>query len=90
MFGGFGLYYNGIMFALIIDNELYFKADDKSAEFFKRSSSEPFTYENKGRTIKVSYWKVLPEILEDHEALKIWYDMAYKAALNKKRKINHR
>ena len=86
MFGGFGLYCNEIMFALIADSELYFKADSKSAEFFKEPGSEPFTYENKGRSIKMSYWKVLPEVLEGHETLKSWYDMAYKAAIDQKSK----
>ncbi len=27
MFGGFGIYLDKIIFAIIIDNELYFKAD---------------------------------------------------------------
>ena len=30
MFGGFGIYKNGIMFALIEDHELYFKALDRN------------------------------------------------------------
>lgn len=85
MFGGFGLYYNEVMFALIADNELYFKADGKSAQFFKESGSEPFSYESKGRRIKMSYWKVLPEVLEDSDTLKTWYDMAYGVASDQKK-----
>ncbi|WP_203301031.1 TfoX/Sxy family protein [Marinobacter sediminum] len=27
MFGGYGIYYDGLMFALVADDVLYFKAD---------------------------------------------------------------
>ena len=87
MFGGFGIYKNGIIFALIADHELYFKANDRAAVFFQSFGSEPFSYEAKGRQIKMSYWRVLPEILEDQDILKKWHDMAYSAALTSKKKI---
>lgn len=84
MFGGFGIYKNGIMFALIIDNELYFKADTSAAEFFQNFGSEPFVYESRGKQVKLSYWRVLPEILDDEETLNEWLNMAYSAALSAK------
>ena len=34
--------------------------------------SEPFSYERNGKIIKMSYWKVPPEILEDQELLEQW------------------
>ena len=86
MFGGFGIYKNGIMFALIADHELYFKADEKAAVFFQSFGSEPFSYEAKGRKVKLSYWRVLPEILEDQDILEKWHAMAYSAALTSKKK----
>jgi TfoX/Sxy family transcriptional regulator of competence genes len=33
-----------------------------------------FTYESKGRVVKMSYWKVPVDVIEDEELLKIWFD----------------
>lgn len=77
MFGGYGLYIHGKIFALIIDCELYFKAhNENAAQFFKANGSEPFTYERKGKLISMCYWKVGPEILDEHENTKKWIEMA--------------
>ncbi len=72
MFGGYGLYTNGKIFGLIARKELYFKANEKAAEWFMQFDSEPFSYERNGKIIKMSYWKVPPEILEDQESLEQW------------------
>ena len=34
MFGGFGVYHDGLMFALVADDVLYLKADEKSVGAF--------------------------------------------------------
>jgi DNA transformation protein len=86
MFGGYGVYKNGKIFALISDDELYFKADEKSSKIFKKAGSERFSYEAKGKRIYLNYWKVLPEILEDEDRLKVWVRLVYDAAINVGRK----
>jgi len=86
MFGGYGIYRNGLMFALIADNELYFKADQETAEFFANYGSSPFTYDNGRKLVKMSYWKVSDEVLEDQDMIKKWMDMAYNAAVKAKKK----
>src|SRR3954467_8553022 len=80
MFGGFGIYKDGVIFALIIDQELYFKADVEAANFFATYGSEPFTYQRHNKLIKMSYWKVIPEVLEDQELLRKWFDLAHSAS----------
>ncbi len=82
MFGGYGIYKNMLMFALIADNELYFKADIETAKYFKSQGLEPFTYQAKGRLVSLSYYKILPEIIEDGEMFAKYFNMAYKSALN--------
>ena len=69
LFGGYGLYINGKIFALIAQQELYFKAHNKATEFFIKFNSEPFSYKKRGKIIKMSYWKVPAEILENPELL---------------------
>lgn len=82
MFGGYGVYKNTLIFALIIDNELYFKADLETAKYFKSQELEPFTYQAKGKLIALSYYKIPPEIFEDKELLIKYFNMAYSSALS--------
>lgn len=81
MFGGYGIYKNGLMFALIADSELYFKANQKTAEIFKSQNLEPFTYKAKGKTIALSYYKIPQEIIDDEQLLEEYFKMAYDSAI---------
>ncbi len=80
MFGGYGVYTDK-MIGLIADNELYLKADMEAVVYFKACGSEPFTYQGKNKPVAMSYWKVLPEIMDEPEDLKKWFDLAVKSAL---------
>jgi DNA transformation protein len=64
MFGGHGVFADGLMFALESDGELYLKADDLTIPKLAAENSEPFVYKARGREIALSYWK-LPERLYD-------------------------
>lgn len=64
MFGGHGVFADGMMFALEQDGELYLKADDLTIPKLAAEQSEPFVYRSRGREIALSYWK-LPERLYD-------------------------
>jgi DNA transformation protein and related proteins len=82
MFGGCGLYLNKKIFAIIIDDELYFKADKAIAEEFKALGSRPFTYKRENKTIAMCYWYVPLEVLEDQELLKAWFNKSAKVNKN--------
>ena len=58
MFGGYGLYRQGMMFALIAEDVLYFKVDDQNRAEFKAAGMGPFTYEGKSRPVEMSYYEV--------------------------------
>jgi DNA transformation protein len=53
MFGGAGVYLGDAMFALVVDDTLYMKADPELALAYAEAGSEPFTYATRGgpRTI---------------------------------------
>ena len=85
MFGGYGIYKNGIIFAIIADNELYFKGDKITEHFFQEQGSQPFTYIAKGKEYKMSYWHVPPEMLDDPDRLQTWFAMAYQAGVSAKK-----
>jgi DNA transformation protein len=84
MFGGYGLYFNNVIFAIIISNELYFKSHPELAKYFAAQGSSPFTYEARGKSVTMSYWKVPIEVIEDEEALSIWFSKSILAAAHKK------
>src|ERR1051325_3013663 len=42
MFGGVGIYAQGLFFALIAENRLYFKVDDATRPDFEQRGMEPF------------------------------------------------
>lgn len=67
MFGGYGIFLDGLMFGLIADNVLYLKVDQETENEFKAMSLEPFTYNKKGKTFKISYYQAPEEALEDGE-----------------------
>lgn len=55
MFGGYGLYFNKIIFAIIIDDELYFKTDSDLALEYAQTGSYPFTYQKNDKIVALSY-----------------------------------
>jgi DNA transformation protein len=81
MFGGYGLYCDGVMFALIADDVLYLKADDVNRPALARAGSAPFTYEAKGRRTIMAYWRAPDEAMETRELMTPWARGALAAAL---------
>lgn len=80
MFGGYGVFVDGLMFALFAGGVLYFKADPDSEPRFRAAGSTPFTYRRKGREIALTYWRA-PETCEaDPEALQDWAGIARESA----------
>lgn len=82
MFGGGGLYLDGLMFALVFDDVLFLKADDESKGAFEDRGMEPIAYEREGRDelIEMSYWEAPPELLDDADELCSWAGRAWQAA----------
>lgn len=70
MFGGAGLYADGLMFALWAGDTFYLKADAALAEDLKGWGSVPFSYVAKGVTRTMGgFWSVPEEALDDAEDL---------------------
>lgn len=86
MFGGFGIYREGVIFAIIIDDELYFKVDATTQKRYEDLGSHPFTYGGKeGKPYTMSYWFVDEQVQENGE---LFLDLADEAfAISKKSKI---
>ncbi len=81
MFGGYGIYLDGMMFALVADETLYLKVDDQSREEFEAAGLEPFRYTRKGKSYQMSYHAAPEDALEDAELLRDWARKAVEAAM---------
>jgi DNA transformation protein len=80
MFGGHGLYYDGLMFALVVDGVLYLKAEPKLAGTFRAQGLRPFEYQKNGKAVNLSYYTAPEEILDDPDQARDWANRAYEAA----------
>ena len=81
MFGGFGLFLDGMMFGLIADNELYLKVDDENRQEFEKLGLQPFTYNKNGKDMQMSYSQAPEEAMEDLALMTEWGSLGFAAAL---------
>ncbi|MGZ9410348.1 MAG: TfoX/Sxy family protein [Methylocystis sp.] len=86
MFGGHGVYADGLFFAIEAGGEIYLKTDRHSAARFQEAGSRPFVYQGKDRPITVSYWSLPDQALEDADELVRWAKFAVEAARRAGRK----
>lgn len=85
MFSGYGVYKDGVIFALILNDALYFKTDEINRQKFIDAGSTPFSYMHKtGKKVVTSYWELPERIIEDKIALPVWIADALKSSTIKK------
>lgn len=85
MFGGHGLYHDGLMFALVADEVLYLKADEQSAKRFADLGLAQFEYVKAGKRMRMTYWEAPEAIFDDPQQAREWASLAYDAALRASR-----
>jgi DNA transformation protein len=89
MFGGYGVFHQGLMFALIADGNLYLKADDDNRSLFEAEGCERFSYHRQDHEYRLSYYTAPEDFFENSAACRQWARSAFDAALRnppKKRK----
>lgn len=84
MFGGYGVYHQDVMFALVADEQLYLKVDNESKATFEQAGLAPFTYEGHKKPVIMSYHQAPEAALEDPEEMQPWAELAIAAALRNK------
>lgn len=82
MFGGSGIYRDGVMFGLVASDVLYLRTGDGNREEFERRGMSAFTYRHKNNKgpVTMPYSEVPADVLDDPEALADWSANALKAA----------
>jgi len=82
MFGGHGLYVDGLIVAIVVEDVLYLKTDDATRPAFAGRDLAPFSYTTKdGRVSSMSYHRAPDEAVEGPEAMREWLRPAIGAAL---------
>ena len=85
MFGGYGLYLDGAMFAIVTTGALYLKADATTAPRFQAVGAVPFSYTRQGRRVRLSFWTLPGGGLDEGESFRSWVEVAVAAARRSKR-----
>ncbi len=79
MFGGVGLYYRDVFFAIVASDVLYLKVDDATRGDFERAGMSPFRpYRDRGGSMQ--YYSVPLDVLESAAELAQWARRAIDAA----------
>lgn len=80
MFGGIGLYADGLFFGLIADNVVYFKVDDSNRAHYEARGARRFQPFRDKPLLSLSYYEVVESVLEDAEELAVWARQSQTAA----------
>lgn len=81
MFGGHGVYLDGLMFAIVSDDTLYLKVDEMNRIEFEQAGCEQFGYARKGNRAALNFFRAPEDAMESPELMLPWARSAYAAAL---------
>lgn len=81
MFGGVGLYYDTLFFALIDDDVLYLKVDQSNREDYVARGMKPFRPFPDKPAYEMGYYQVPADVLEEPADLAAWARKSCNVAL---------
>lgn len=81
MFGGHGIYVDGLFVAIVAGETLYLKADAETTPRFDAAGCAPFTYTAKGRRVSLAYRAAPAEAMDSPALMRPWAALAMQAAL---------
>ena len=82
MFGGKGIYADGMIVAVVFSTgDLCVKGDDIVRETYEAGGATQWTEAMKGRQTAMPYWRVPADVLDDRDALDAWAKMARDVAI---------
>jgi DNA transformation protein and related proteins len=89
MFGGAGIWSDGLMFALEFDGVVYLRVDEASLADFEREGSKPFVYPRAKTPGKIgrpsrSFWRLPERLYDDPDELAVWANRALGIAERRK------
>jgi DNA transformation protein len=81
MFGGAGVYCDGLFFALLDDDQLFLKVDDANRAAFEKAGLSPFIFRPKeGPPVAMGYYGAPETVWDDEDEMRLWAGLALDAA----------
>ncbi|MGF7005759.1 TfoX/Sxy family protein [Aminobacter sp. BE322] len=80
MFGGKGIYHDGLIVGVEVRGEILLKADAVSAPDFEAAGARRWT-DAGGRPVNMPYWTIPESAVDDPDELAVWTRKAFEAAL---------
>jgi len=81
MFGGYGIYIDDLMFALVADDVLYFKTGKDNLPDYEQRELPAFSYTRNGKVYSMSYSEAPADVMDDAGQMHQWANKAIAAAL---------
>ena len=83
MFGGKGIYSDGMIIALELRDEIMLKGDSVAGALYEDAGSRKWTYEHNktGKTVAMPYWTMPDSAFDDPDDAAHWVRLARDAAL---------
>jgi DNA transformation protein len=81
LFGGKGIYFDGVIVAIVLRGELLLKADEQSAPNFEAAGCKQWTYTGSrhGKQVAMPYWSIPDSALDDPDEMIVWARRAHEA-----------
>ncbi|GLR76012.1 TfoX/Sxy family DNA transformation protein [Aliivibrio sifiae] len=86
MFGGFGIFIDSTMFALVVQDKLHLRASDETINLFKEQGFEPYVYKKRGFPVVTKYFAISAECWEEPDSILIQAVIALDVAKKDKKK----
>ncbi len=85
MFGGLGVFKDGLMFACVVDGTLCLKADEKTAAAFENEGCEQWSYQSRDRKMAMPYWQAPERLFDEPDEFADWARTAFAVAVRTKK-----
>ena len=83
MFGGKGVYFDGVIIAVVLRGELMLKGDGEVAADYEAAGGRHWvsTHSRHGKEVAMPYWSAPDSALDDPDEMAMWARRAYEAGL---------
>ena len=87
MFGGKGIYFEGLIVALEVGGEILLKADKEIAPEFEAAGCRQWVYEGHMRKgpVAMPYWSIPDEAIDDLDEMARWARKAHEASIRSRK-----
>ncbi|ASY68948.1 TfoX/Sxy family protein [Sinorhizobium fredii] len=85
MFGGKGIYCDGVILAVEVGGEILLKGDSETVAELEEAGARQWAYDGKGKPVKMPYWSIPDSAYDDPDEMARWVKLAYSAARRTKK-----